>query len=152
MILGKNFHCFDFFFLSKISLKNCFIIFWIQSNPLQVVKISILDSHQTGFFLRGQSIILDKNFKFFIVPFWAKQSQKQRLVMFWIGHKHFCITKISIFDSYQVGFFVRGQSMILDKNFKFLLCLYSGKIVLEIAFGNVLDRTQAFLHYKNIDF
>ena len=42
--------------------------------------------------------------------------------------------------------------MILDKNFKFLLCLYSGKIGLEIAFGDVLDRTQAFLHYKNIDF
>ena len=42
--------------------------------------------------------------------------------------------------------------MILDKNFKFLLCLYWGKIVLEIAFGDVLDRTQAFLHYKNIDF
>ena len=42
--------------------------------------------------------------------------------------------------------------MILDKNFKFLLCLYSCKIVLEIVFGDVLDRTQAFLHYKNIDF
>ena len=42
--------------------------------------------------------------------------------------------------------------MILDKNFKFLLCLYSVKIVLEIAFVDVLDRTQAFLHYKNIDF
>ena len=38
MILGKNFHRFDFFFLSKISLKKCFITFWIQSNPLQVVK------------------------------------------------------------------------------------------------------------------
>ena len=42
--------------------------------------------------------------------------------------------------------------MILDKNFKFHLCLYWSKIVLEKAFGNVLDRTQAFLHYKNIDF
>ena len=42
--------------------------------------------------------------------------------------------------------------MILDKNFKFRLCLYSGKIVLEIVFGDVLDRTPAFLHYKNIDF
>ena len=42
--------------------------------------------------------------------------------------------------------------MILDKNFKFLLCLYWGKIVLEIAFGDVLDRTQAFLRYKNVDF
>ena len=42
--------------------------------------------------------------------------------------------------------------MILDKNFKFLLCLYLSKIVLEIVFGDVLDRTQAFLHYKNIDF
>ena len=42
--------------------------------------------------------------------------------------------------------------MILDKNFKFRLCLYSGKIVLEIAFGNVRDRTPVFLHYKNIDF
>ena len=72
--------------------------------------------------------------------------------MSWIGHKPFCITKILIFDGYQVGFFLRGKSMILDKNFKFLLCLYSGKIVLEIAFGDLLDRTQAFLHYKNIDF
>ena len=42
--------------------------------------------------------------------------------------------------------------MILDKNFKFLLCFYSGKIVLEIAVGDVLDKTQAFLHHKNIDF
>ena len=42
--------------------------------------------------------------------------------------------------------------MILDKNFQFRLCLYSGKIVLEIVFGDVLDRTPAFLHYKNIDF
>ena len=72
--------------------------------------------------------------------------------MFWIGNKPFSITKISIFDSYQVGFVLRGYSMILDKNFKFLLCLYSGKIVLEIAFGDVLDTTQAFLLYKNINF
>ena len=42
--------------------------------------------------------------------------------------------------------------MILDKNVQFLLCLYLGKVVLEIAFGDVLDRKQAFLHYKNIDF
>ena len=42
--------------------------------------------------------------------------------------------------------------MILDKNFRLLLFLYSGKIFLEIAFGDVLDRTQAFLHFKNIDF
>ena len=42
--------------------------------------------------------------------------------------------------------------MILDKNFKYFLCLYLGKIVLEIVFGNVLDRKQAFLHCKNIDF
>ena len=34
--------------------------------------------------------------------------------------------------------------MILDKNFKFLLCLNSGKIVLEIAFGDVLDRHKPF--------
>ena len=109
MILGKNFHCFDFFFLSKISLKKCFIIFWIQSNPLQVVKISILDSHQTGFFLRGQSIILDKNFKFFIVPFWAKQAQKQCLVMFRIGKKPFCSIKISILE----------QAILCHKNIDF---------------------------------
>ena len=42
--------------------------------------------------------------------------------------------------------------MILDKNFKFLLCLYLGKLVLERVFGDVVDREQAFLHYKNIDF
>ena len=42
--------------------------------------------------------------------------------------------------------------MILDKNFRFLLCLYLGKIVLEIAFGDVLDRTKTFLHHRNIDF
>ena len=35
--------------------------------------------------------------------------------------------------------------MILDKNFKFLLCLYLGKVVLEIAFGDVLDRKRDFL-------
>ena len=29
--------------------------------------------------------------------------------------------------------------MILDKNVKFLLCLYLGKIVLEIPFGDVQD-------------
>ena len=34
--------------------------------------------------------------------------------------------------------------MILDKIFKFLLCLYLDNIVLEIAFGDVLDRKQAF--------
>ena len=42
--------------------------------------------------------------------------------------------------------------MILDKIFKFLLCLCLDKIVLEIAFVDVLDRKQAFLHYKNINF
>ena len=42
--------------------------------------------------------------------------------------------------------------MILDKNFKVLLCLYSGKIVLEVAFGDFLDRTETFLHHKNIEF
>ena len=42
--------------------------------------------------------------------------------------------------------------MILDKNFKFLLCLYSGKVVLEIAFGDVLDRTQAFFALQKYRF
>ena len=38
--------------------------------------------------------------------------------------------------------------MSLVKNLKFLLCLYLGKIVLEIVFGGVLDRNQAFPDYK----
>ena len=42
--------------------------------------------------------------------------------------------------------------MILEKNFRFLVFLYLGKVVVEIAFGDVLDRKQDFLHYKNIDF
>ena len=45
--------------------------------------------------------------------------------------------------------------MSLVKNLKFLLCLYLGKIVLEIVFGGVLDRNQAFLEYKmykNVNF
>ena len=46
----------------------------------------------------------------------------------------------------------KGLVHDFGQKFRFFLCLYSGKIVLEIAFGDVLDRTQAFLHYKNIDF
>ena len=45
--------------------------------------------------------------------------------------------------------------MSLVKNLKFLLCLYLGKIVLEIVFGGVLDRNQAFPDYKmykNVNF
>ena len=38
--------------------------------------------------------------------------------------------------------------MSLVKNLKFLLCLYLGKIALEIVFGDVLDRNQAFPDYK----
>ena len=42
--------------------------------------------------------------------------------------------------------------MILVKNLKFLLGLYLGKTGLEIVFGDVLDRKQAFPDYKNVDF
>ena len=42
--------------------------------------------------------------------------------------------------------------MVLVKNVKFLLSLYLGKTGLEIVFGDVLDRKQAFLDYKNVDF
>ena len=42
--------------------------------------------------------------------------------------------------------------MILVKNLKFLLGLYLGKIGVEIVFGDVLDRKQAFPEYKNVDF
>ena len=42
--------------------------------------------------------------------------------------------------------------MVLVKNVKFLLGLYLGKTGLEIVFGDVLDRKQAFLDYKNVDF
>ena len=42
--------------------------------------------------------------------------------------------------------------MILVKNLKFLLGLYSGKIGLEIVFGDVLDRKQLFPDYTSVDF
>ena len=42
--------------------------------------------------------------------------------------------------------------MILVKNVKFLLGLYLGKTGLEIVFGDVLDRKQAFPDYKNVNF
>ena len=38
------------------------------------------------------------------------------------------------------------------KNLKFLLGLYSGKIGLEIVFGDVLDRKRFFSDYNNVDF
>ena len=38
--------------------------------------------------------------------------------------------------------------MILVKNVKFRLGLYLGKTGLEIVFGDVLDRKQAFPDYK----
>ena len=37
--------------------------------------------------------------------------------------------------------------MILVKNSKFEISFLLGKIVLEIVFGDVLDRKQAFLQY-----
>ena len=42
--------------------------------------------------------------------------------------------------------------MILLKNFKFPYCSFLSKVGLEIVFGGVLDRKQAFLDYKNINF
>ena len=42
--------------------------------------------------------------------------------------------------------------MILIKNSKFFHCLILLKIVLEMMFGDVLDRKEAFLDFKNIYF
>ena len=42
--------------------------------------------------------------------------------------------------------------MILVKNLKFLLGLYSGKIGPEIVFGDVLGRKQLFPDYTSVDF
>ena len=42
--------------------------------------------------------------------------------------------------------------MILFKNFKCPYCSFLSKVSLEIVFGGVLDRKQAFLDYKNINF
>ena len=40
--------------------------------------------------------------------------------------------------------------MILCKNFKCPYCSFLSKVSLEIVFGGVFDRKQAFLDYKNI--
>ena len=45
--------------------------------------------------------------------------------------------------------------MSFVKNLKFFPCLYLGEIVLELVFGDVLDRNQAFPDYqmyKNVNF
>ena len=42
--------------------------------------------------------------------------------------------------------------MILCKNFKCPYCSFWSKVSLEIVFGGVFDRKQAFLDYKNINF
>ena len=45
--------------------------------------------------------------------------------------------------------------MSFVKNLKFSPCLYLGEIVLELVFGDVLDRNQAFPDYqmyKNVNF
>ena len=39
----------------------------------------------------------------------------------------------------------------MDKNFKFLLSIF-GQNSPRNSVGDVLERKQAFLHYKNIDF
>ena len=53
MILGNNFHFFHFFFLNKISLEKMFHVILDKKQAFADYKRSILDSHQTGFFLRG---------------------------------------------------------------------------------------------------
>ena len=42
--------------------------------------------------------------------------------------------------------------MILCKNFKCPCCSFLSKVSLEIVFGGVLDRKQAFVDYKSINF
>ena len=51
LFLGKILNFFSFFLLNKINLEKCFVIVWIRSKPLQTLKILILHTHQTGFFL-----------------------------------------------------------------------------------------------------
>ena len=42
--------------------------------------------------------------------------------------------------------------MILVKNSNFFHCLFLLKIVLEMMFGDVLDRKEAFFDYKKVYF
>ena len=48
--------------------------------------------------------------------------------------------------------FLKGSGLNFGLKLKFLLCVFLGKNVLEIVFGEVLNRKQAFLWYKNINF
>ena len=48
--------------------------------------------------------------------------------------------------------FLKGLGHNFGLKLTFLLCVFLGKNVLEIVFGEVLNRKQAFLWYKNINF
>ena len=67
--------------------------------------------------------------------------------MFWIEIKLFQAIKISIYMVAKLNF-SKGLVHEFGQEFEISSLLVLGKIVVEIVFGDVLDRNQAFPDYK----
>ena len=103
------------------------------------------------FFQREKSIVLVKNLKLFHLSIFGKIRQEnvfddilERKKAF-LDYKKQKVKKVKK----KSGFFQRGKSMALVKNWKFFHLFIFGKIRKENVFDNILERKKVFYTIKN---
>ena len=110
----------------KISQQNLFdVIVESQKAFLDNKKQKFQKVEKSGFFQRGQSMVLVKNLKFSMLLFLARSTTKMCLTLFQKDKKRFyTIKNRKLRKSKNQDFSQGGQSMVLVKNLNFFSFFY----------------------------
>ena len=76
-------------FLENLARKVRFLIFWREKNTFQTGIVNFEKSPRNRKFLRGQSMVLSKNRRFFTPVFQGNLATKDRFMIFWIEENDF---------------------------------------------------------------
>ena len=134
-----------FFFFARSASKMCLTLFQKVKKRFQTIKNrKFKKSKKSGFFQRGQSMVLVKNLKFFSSFYCRLNRPGKRLLIFQKGKRRFFYSEIKVKKVEILVFFQRGQSIVFTKKLKFFHLFIFGKIGQENVFEDIVGRKKAF--------
>ena len=139
-----------FIFLARSTSKMCLTLFQqVKKAFLDYKKQKFQKVEKSGFFQRGQSMVLVKNLKFFHVSIFGKTNQRNVFDVILESQKSFLdYEKQKVKKVEKSGFFQRGQAMVLVKNLKFFHVFIFEKTNHQNVFDVILASQNTFLDYK----